>query len=40
MPVTRLMVEMPSWELTEWAGYYKIRAWEAEVGSSAAKFVE
>ena len=35
MSVSRLMVEVPSWELTEWAGYYRIRAWEAEVGSAS-----
>jgi hypothetical protein len=39
MPVSRLLVEMPSWELTEWAGYWKIRNWENEVGKASAEFV-
>ena len=38
MPVTRLLAEMPSWELTEWAGYWQIRNWEREVGRSVADF--
>lgn len=38
MTVTQLMATMPSWELTEWAGYWKIRSWEQEVGKSTAEF--
>lgn len=38
MTVTRLLAEMPSWELTEWGGYWKIRAWEQEAGRSASEF--
>jgi len=34
MPVSRLLVEVPSWELTEWAGYFKILEWEQEAGPS------
>jgi hypothetical protein len=28
MTVGQLSREMASWELTEWAGYYKVVAWE------------